>query len=102
VGVPEDVPGIREVYRGRAEAREWAEEVLEAVESGVHVEFDEIRDLGDDRGFSRIVTTGRGRGSGVPFEFHTWQLVSFAEGLITRRQVFRNRDEALEAAGLEE
>jgi ketosteroid isomerase-like protein len=49
-----------------------------------------------------IVTTGRGRGSGVPFEFHTWQLVSFAEGLITRRQVFRNRDEALEAAGLEE
>jgi ketosteroid isomerase-like protein len=97
-----DAPGIREVYRGRAEAREWMEEVLEAAESGLHVEFQEIRDLGDDRVFSRIVTTGRGRGSGVPFEFHTWQVVWFAEGLITRRQVFRTRDEALEAAGLSE
>jgi ketosteroid isomerase-like protein len=97
-----DVPGIREVYRGRAEAREWAEVVLEAVESGVHIEFEEIRDLGDDRVFSRIVTTGRGRGSGVPFEFHTWQLAWFAEALITRRQVFRSKAEALEAAGLSE
>jgi len=31
-----------------------------------------------------------------------WEVIWFAEGLVTRRQVFWTRDEALEAAGLRE
>jgi hypothetical protein len=58
--------------------------------------------LGDDRVFLAIVLTARGRGSGVPFEMPAWEVVWFAEGLVTRRQVFWTRDEALEAAGLRE
>jgi ketosteroid isomerase-like protein len=56
--------------------------------------------LGDDRLLIAYVRTGRGKGSGVPVELRDWWVVWFAEGLITRRQAFWARDEALEAAGL--
>jgi len=97
-----DVPGLRDVYRGRAEVRAWIEDLWEVAESGVHTEIEQLTDLGDDRVFMAAVFTARGRGSGVPFELHTWSVVWFAEGLVTRRQVFWTRDEALEAAGLQE
>ena len=67
---------------------------------GVHIEIEQITDLGDDRVFIAVVLTARGSGSGVPFEYRTWQIVWFADGLITRRQVFWTRAEALKAAGL--
>ena len=96
------VPGIGELYRGRAEVRGWIEELWEVAEGVVHTEIEQITDLGEDRVFLALVLTARGRGSGVPFEMHTWSVVWFAEGLVTRRQVFWARDEALEAAGLQE
>jgi ketosteroid isomerase-like protein len=97
-----DVPGLRDVYRGRAEARAWIEQMFDLAETGVHTELTEITELDDDRLFVGTVLTARGRGSGVPFELHTWQVVWFADGLITRRQVFWTREEAVEAAGLPE
>jgi hypothetical protein len=39
-------------------------------------------------------------GSGLPVEQSLWSIFWLAEGVITRRQAFRTRDEALEAAGL--
>jgi ketosteroid isomerase-like protein len=65
-------------------------------------EVEEITDLGDDRLLVEIVRTGRGKGSGVPAELRDWWAVWFAEGLITRRQAFWTKDQALEAAGLRE
>jgi ketosteroid isomerase-like protein len=97
-----DVPGLRDVYRGRAEAQAWIEQMFELAETGVHTELTEITELDDDRLFVGTVLTARGRGSGVPFELHTWQIVWFADGLITRRQVFWTREEAVEDAGLRE
>jgi ketosteroid isomerase-like protein len=96
-----ELPGSREIYRGRAEVREWIDEILEVAET-FHIEIVEITDLGDDRVFTENVVTGRGTGSGVPVELRTWQIVWIAEGKIARRQVFWNKDEALEAAGLSE
>ena len=103
MGVPEQLPfpGFRDVYRGRAEVREWVAEALEVIEDA-QTEVEEIEDLGDDRLLVEIVRTGRGRGSGVPAELRDWWVIWFAEGLITRRQAFWTRDEALEAAGLPE
>ena len=98
----EGVPGIGELYRGRAGAREWIELMWENAEEGVHIEIEQITDLGDDRVFIAVVLTARRRGSGVPFEYRTWQIVWFADGLITRRQVFWTRAEALKTAGLRE
>jgi ketosteroid isomerase-like protein len=94
------LPGFREVYRGRAEAREWIELLLEVFD--FHLEIDEITALSDDRVLMAASTRGRGRGSGLPLERQSWEVLWLANGLITRRQVFWTRDEALEAAGLSE
>ena len=97
----EGVAGIAELYRGRAGVREWIELMWKDAE-GVHIEIEQITDSGDDRVFIAVVITGRRRGSGLPFEYRTWQLVRFADGLIARRQVFWTRAEALKTAGLRE
>jgi ketosteroid isomerase-like protein len=98
----EGVSGIDELYCGRAEVREWIALMLENTEGVIHVESERMADLGDDRVFIAVVLTARRRGSGVPFEYRTWQIVWFADGLITRRQVFWTRAEALRTAGLRE
>jgi ketosteroid isomerase-like protein len=96
-----ELPGLREVYRGRAEVREWAEELIEVFESG-HIEVVEITELRDDGVFTENVLTARGKGSGVPVDLRFWSVYWVAEGEIARRRAFWNRDDALEAAGLEE
>ena len=97
----EGVAEIGELYRGRAEVREWIELMWENAE-GVHIEIDQITDLGDDRVFTAVVLTAHRKGSRVPFDYRTWQIAWFADGLITRRQVFWTRAEALKTAGLRE
>jgi ketosteroid isomerase-like protein len=89
------------IYRGRAELREWIEKVLEPWES-IRVEADELAEASDGRVFARVSITGRGKISGAVAEQAAWTVLWFANGLCTRRRVFRDRDEALEAAGLEE
>jgi ketosteroid isomerase-like protein len=96
-----DLPGLREIYRGRAEVRGWFEELLEVAESP-HIELERITELGDDRVFTENFVSGRGKGSGVPVELRWWGVYWIAEGKIARRQVFWARAEALEAAGLSE
>jgi ketosteroid isomerase-like protein len=99
----EGVSGIGELYRGRAEVREWIALMMEDMEAGsIHAEIEQMADSGDDRVLIGLVLTARRRGSGVPFEYRTWQIVWFADGLIIRRQVFWTRAEALKTAGLEE
>ena len=98
----EGVPGIGQLYRGPSGVREWIEAMWENAQEGFRVEIERIADLGDDRVFIAVVLTARRRGSGVPFEYRTWQIVWFADGLITRRQVFWTRAEALRTAGLSE
>jgi ketosteroid isomerase-like protein len=93
------LPGFRDVYRGRAGAREWRELLLEVFKEA-HLEIEEITALSDDRVLIVSRVTGRGRGSGVPVERPSCEVSWLADGLITRRQVFWTRDEALEAAGL--
>jgi ketosteroid isomerase-like protein len=98
----EGVSGIGHLYRGRAGVREWIELMLENMEEGVHIDIDQMADLGDDRVIIAVVFTARHKGSGVPFELRNWQILWFADGLITRRQIFWTRAEALQAAGLPE
>ena len=95
----EGVPGVGDLYRGRAGMREWIELMWTNVED-FHVETEQIAELSDDRVFIAVVITARRKGSGVPFEYRTWQIVWLADGLITRRQVFWTRAEALKTAGL--
>ena len=96
-----ELPGLREVYRGPTEVRELQEELLELGES-IHVEVRDLTELSDDRVFCETILTGHGKGSGVPFEQHYWTMFWIAEGKIARRQVWMERADALEAAGLSE
>jgi ketosteroid isomerase-like protein len=94
-----DLPGLREVYRGRDEVRAWADELLEVVESA-HNALDRVTELSGDRVFTENVLTVHGRESGAPAELRYWAVYWVREGKIARRQVFWHEDEALEAAGL--
>jgi ketosteroid isomerase-like protein len=96
-----ELPGLREVYHGPAEVREWMVAVLEVFEN-LRVEVVELKEVGDDRVFAETVLTARGKGSGVPVELRFWTVLWFAESKITRRQVSWTRDQALEGAGLSE
>ncbi len=96
-----ELPGMREVYRGPTEVRAFQEEILELFESG-HVEVRGLTELSDDRVFCETILTGRGKGSDLPIELHYWTVFWIAEGKIARRQVWMEKAEALEAAGLSE
>jgi hypothetical protein len=75
--------------------------VLEPWES-LHVEADEIAERSDGRVFSGLFLEGRGKGRGVETELRVWAVGWWANGKCTRRRVFRDRDEALGAAGMSE
>ena len=98
----EGLVGIGDVYRGRAEVREWGERMSQDTEAGIQIAIEEMAELDDDRVFIALFLTARRRGSGVPIEYRAWQIVWFANGLISRRQVFWTRAEALKSAGLRE
>jgi ketosteroid isomerase-like protein len=67
-----DIPGARVIYRGRAEVREWFEEVLMAPWERFHIEVEEITEAGGGGVFSGLLITARGRGSGVETELRFW------------------------------
>ena len=95
-------PGLRGSYHGHAEVRKWfVEAFLEPWES-FHVDVDEIVETGDGRVLNAFVLTARGKASGVVTEARGWQLLCLGEGKITKRQVFGDRKDAFEAAGLSE
>lgn len=96
------VHGVGELYRGRTGVREWIDLMSENVEERIHIEIEQITDLGDDRVFIAVDLTARHKASDEPFEYRTWQIVWFADGLITRRQVFWTHADALRTAGLQE
>ena len=96
-----ELPGLREVYHGPTEVRELQEELFELAES-VRVEVRGLTELSDDRVFCETILTGRGTGSALPFEQHYCTVFWIAEGKIARREVWMDREEALEAAGLSE
>jgi hypothetical protein len=55
------------------------------------------------RGFeSHPSATTRGKGSGPETQVHGWTVIWIADGEVTRRQIFLDRDQAREAAGLRE
>jgi ketosteroid isomerase-like protein len=97
-----DVPGVRAIYRGRAEVRAWFEEVLVEPWERLHVQVEEITEASGGRVLSGLVITASGRGSGVETKLLFWTASWFTDGKVARRQVFWTRDDALEALGLRE
>jgi ketosteroid isomerase-like protein len=96
------LPGLRGIYRGLVEVRGWFEEAVLDHWKSFDMEVEEITEAGNDRVFLGIVAAARGRASGVETELRSWQVFRFVDGKATGREVFLERDDALEAAGLSE
>jgi ketosteroid isomerase-like protein len=71
----------------------WVDVVLEPLE---------FIDATGDRVLVSVRQSGRGRESGVPVEFHFFQVFTIRDGRVWRVEIFRHKADALEAAGLPE
>ncbi len=88
------------VYRGRAEVQGFLTGLLDV--------FDDIEFFHDEfikAGGGSVIRVGgiraRGKGSGTPFSAKGAQVFEFDGDVITRVTLYQDREEALEAAGLE-
>jgi ketosteroid isomerase-like protein len=87
-------------YQGAA-AREWITRWVDTFDRLAH-EPVEFIDAGDDRVLIEFIQRGWTGGSDVPVELRTWSVATVRAGILVRSQLFNNRSDALEAAGLRE
>jgi ketosteroid isomerase-like protein len=91
-----------DVYRGYDGVRRMVEGTDEMWDS-FEVEIEEVVDAGNDTVFAATRISGVGRGSGVKSEMHLFQVVTLRDGRVLHATGgYRDRGEALEAAGLSE
>jgi ketosteroid isomerase-like protein len=87
------------VYHGHEGVREWTRGIEDAFE-GLVWEFEEITDLGQDR----VLVVGRQKGQGqfskIGIDYRFPYVLTFRDGIVIRVDRYRDRAEALEAAGL--
>jgi ketosteroid isomerase-like protein len=87
-------------YRGDAAVR-WMTAWVESFE-GHTIEATEIIDAGRDKVFVAILQRGRPRGSQTEVEGRWWVVMTLRGGEFVRTEVFPERAQTLEAAGLSE
>ena len=63
-------------------------------------EIERVIDTGENGVVLLLTLRARGRGSGVPVEFHWAMVMALRGGRITTSRVFLDQDEALKAVGL--
>lgn len=96
-------PGIaigQEVYRGRDEVQRGFADWL-ATWDKYRFEPEEFLDHGDHVVVGGL-QIGRGRESGVEVRISTFSVITLRDGKITRHRSYRDRADALKAAGLRE
>jgi ketosteroid isomerase-like protein len=93
-------PGLPPAFHGRDGVREWVARVMEPME--IEMDLLDARALGQHQVLGSYRLHGAGRSSGTPTEMQVFDLLSFRDGLIARRQTFYSEAEALKAAGLSE
>ena len=86
-------------YRGQ-EARDWILAYVASFDDYTQ-EATEILDAGDSVVVA-VLQRGCPRGSDVSVESRWWQVLTFRDDSVTRTQMFSERAQALEAAGLSE
>ncbi len=89
-----------DTYRGHDGVREWWQSIFSAFPD-FNATVLEIRAAADAT-ISNVRFQGRGGGSGVPFEDTIWQVARWRDGKVIWIKSYRDRAEALEAAGLRE
>jgi ketosteroid isomerase-like protein len=93
------IPDAR-TYHGREGFQQVIADWTEVFD-GVVMRVDELID-GEDKVLTRVHQTARGAGSAAPVDFDTWFVWAVESEVIVRRDMFNDKSEALEAAGLTE
>ena len=88
-------------YTGIDGLRKWAEEV-DAVWEDWHQEVVDYREVGESQAVAVIRATGKARGSGVPLDTCTGNVLTLRHGKGWRNEAYSDPREALEAVGLRE
>ena len=88
-------------WRGHDGAVGFVANQMEVLE-GMWLRGDEYREVGDDRLLVAITFGGQARHTGIAVEMHPVHVFTMRGGKTVRWQIFRRRDEALEAVGLSE
>ncbi len=99
IAIPEYLPDTED-FHGYAGVRAWFEKVGESL-GEVHWEAEEITD-GGDRLLVALKLHATGRASGIEGDFRIFQAWTIRNGKLARLESYLSREEALEAAGLEE
>ena len=92
---------IQGAYRGHSGMRAFWADTTENFES-FHLDYTDIRDLGDDRVLAIGTIHVRGKGSGVETDIPTAGIATYRQGMLFHWKDFGERPAALEAAGLSE
>jgi ketosteroid isomerase-like protein len=99
--MPSEWPDHQE-GRGREAALASMQMALDVAED-VHIKVQDITELDSpDRLLVSTDVTARGAGSGVPLSFDRYDLITMRAGKVIRAEIFLDRDQALEAAGLQD
>ena len=96
---PREWPGAG-IHQGLDQYRQVLEGFFEAL-SQMTAEIEEVFDA-DDRVVAFVRWRARGTSSGAEWEMKPGQVFTLRDGKIARQEVYLDRDEALEAAGLRE
>jgi ketosteroid isomerase-like protein len=92
--------GQSRVYRGHDGLQRWSRDFYDALQD-VRAELVDVADLDGDRVLVVLNYRGRGRGSGLDFEFtHMAGIFTVVEGQVTRADWYRDETQALEAVGI--
>jgi ketosteroid isomerase-like protein len=88
-------------HRGLQAYKRYLEQWLESFDD-LHADVQEYIDVDDDRVFTWIRYTGRGREGGVPADWYLAIIFTLRDGKVVRGEEYFDRNEALVAVGLRE
>jgi ketosteroid isomerase-like protein len=89
-----------DVVTGRDAMLHFAVEEIPDVAEDLHVDVEELRDLGEGRVLVVARYLGRGKKSGVELDQRIASVYEFRDGMVAGVRDYGTRDAALEAAGL--
>jgi ketosteroid isomerase-like protein len=96
-GAPDDVGEMH----GREAVRRYVEDHFDVFD-GITMVPEELIDVGDDRVVTVQLASGRARVSGIPTEIRYAVVYTLRDGKIVRGREYFDREQALEAVGLQE
>jgi ketosteroid isomerase-like protein len=100
--IPADGSPFEQAYRGREQVKRFLEQEWMGVFDDLQGEVRELVYAPDDAVLATLHLTGRGGASGVELDFEIAHLWRLHEGVVVQVQAFTHREQALEAAGLQD